>query len=180
MVSKQNPEKDEKPLHCSRKAIFCNDHDSDPRLDTPAPQISQICACPEKLNNAILKRARFCSPKGFSPQNTIWLNNRASKETILKEGLQKRILEVQRREIAPKPLVLKLSHLCTSSTSPPWAETPPTKKMQPRKQRCAKFLKNGLFAKRPDFTTALLKTEMCKLQPPISHYKWFQKTRAAS
>ena len=72
-VETKAPKKNRKaPLHRSRKAISRNDHDSNPRFDSPASNISQNCACPENAQkNHFQKELGSAAPRAFWPQNTI-------------------------------------------------------------------------------------------------------------
>ena len=188
----KTPKRRKKLINRSRQAIFRNDHYSDPRFDTPArPKFLRFAFVQKNVKNAIFKTSSVLQPQGLfvvSKHKCVKKSNLKKKQmckrpqAVLKTGLQNQGVWGRRRGIPtrtgakslPKPLFWCVSRLCTSSTSPLWADTPKTKitaEEEPRKRRWAQILKNGLFAMRPDFATPLFRSEICKMQTRISHCK---------
>ena len=128
MVSRQKPRKRrKKPPHCSRKAIFRSDHDSDPGLDTPVRpkflkwnlRLSGQDVPKNMFENELgsaARRAFLASKHNFVKKLNFEIKQICKRpQIILKARLQnwgvwgrrRRIVATQWRKIAPKPLVLK-------------------------------------------------------------------------
>ena len=190
--------KNKRPPHCSNgKATCSRDHESDPRFDTPArPKFLKFALVRENVK----MRPRFCSPKAFLGLKTQFrqkIEGRKNKflrgpNIVLKHVSKIKSFQDVEEEFwtrtgaksLPNPLFWSVRRLWTSSTSPPWTDTPKTKKKPPRKSlenEGGPWSSKMALSKTPDFTTAFFRREICKMQTPnfTLQNKECQKPRAA-